>query len=90
MMRNKSMNHLSIIEKVEKALKQVSVDLDKLVQLRKNHDLSISHVSASIGYKTPTGYWLIEKGERKVSVQILFHLASLYGVTMESLLKTED
>jgi transcriptional regulator with XRE-family HTH domain len=86
-MRNKV---IETLEKVEKVLKQISVDLDKLIALRKEHDLSISHVSASIGYKTPTGYWLIEKGERKVSVQILFHLAGLYGVTMESLLKIEE
>lgn len=71
-------------------MKKATVDLAVLTNLRKEHGLSISHVSASIGYKTPTGYWLIEKGERKVSVQTLYKLATLYGVTMESLLKIED
>ncbi|MCY7866038.1 helix-turn-helix domain-containing protein [Bacillus atrophaeus] len=71
-------------------MKEISVNLDKLIQLRKEHDFSISHVSATIGYKTPTGYWLIEKGERKVSVPILYLLATLYGVTMETLLQVTD
>jgi len=75
---------------VEKTLKKVTINLGKLIQLRKDAGFSISHVSEKIGYKTPTGYWLIEKGERKVSVQTLYSLAKLYGVTMESLLNIQD
>lgn len=67
----------------------VRTDLSMLKALRENAKFTISFVSNELGYKTPTGYWLVEKGERKVSVDILFSLAKLYNVPMETLLITE-
>lgn len=64
----------------------VSIDLDKLKRLREEHDYSISELSEHLGYKTPTGYWLLEKGQRKISVTLLYYLSVLYDVTMEELL----
>lgn len=71
-------------------MKEIQVNLDLLEKLRNEHGYSISHVSERLGYKTPTGYWLIEKGERKVSVTVLYKLANMYGVAMESLLKINE
>lgn len=71
-------------------MKKVIVNLDTLIELRKKHNFSISHVSEVVGYKTPTGYWLVEKGERKVNTQILYKLSKLYGVSMEELLVVEE
>ena len=67
----------------------VRVDLDKLKSLREDAKFSISFVSNELDYKTPTGYWLVERGERKVSVDVLFRLAKLYNVPMEYLLVVE-
>lgn len=67
----------------------VRIDLEKLKDLREDAKFSISFVSNELGYKTPTGYWLVERGERKVSVDILFHLAKLYNVPMDELLIVE-
>jgi transcriptional regulator with XRE-family HTH domain len=64
----------------------IEVDLQKLVDLREQARLSISDVALRLGYKTPTGYWLLEHGERKVSVEHLYLLAILYGTRMEDLL----
>lgn len=64
----------------------VEINLEKLTKLREEYDYSISQISNLLGYKTATGYWLIEKGERKVSVQVLYTLAKIYNVNMEDLL----
>ena len=61
----------------------IHTDLNTLVRMRERSGLSISDVAAELGYKTPTGYWLIEHGERKVSVENLYRLAQLYGCAME-------
>ncbi|MGG2085373.1 helix-turn-helix domain-containing protein [Lysinibacillus pakistanensis] len=67
----------------------IHINLEKLKNLRKDAKFSISFVSNELGYKTPTGYWLVEHGERKVSVDILFRLAKLYNVPMDELLIVE-
>ena len=64
----------------------VEIDLEKLLALREKAKLSISDVAAKLGYKTPTGYWLLEHGERKISVNNLYLLAKLYNLKMEDLL----
>lgn len=64
----------------------VEVNLDFLCEMRRLHDLSISDVAAELGYKTPTGYWLIENGQRKVSVSVLYKLSILYNRSMDEFL----
>ena len=64
----------------------VEVNLDFLCEMRRLHSLSISDVAAELGYKTPTGYWLIENGQRKVSVSVLYKLSILYNRRMDELL----
>ena len=61
----------------------IQVDLDKLACLRAESHMSLSDVSFYLGYKTPTGYWLIEAGQRGVSVGVLYLLSQLYGKKME-------
>lgn len=67
--------------------KKATVDLDELRLRRKAIGMSISDMAERLGYKTPTGYWLIERGERKVSVDTLYTLSKIYGCTMEELIK---
>ena len=67
----------------------VRVDLEKLVELREDAKFTISFVSNELGYKTPTGYWLVENGERKVNVDVLYKLSKLYNVAMNDLLIEE-
>ncbi len=62
---------------------KTAVNLELLRQLRDEKEMSISDLAAVLGYKTPTGYWLLERGQRKVSVDILYRLARLYDVQME-------
>jgi transcriptional regulator with XRE-family HTH domain len=64
----------------------IEVDLNFLCDMRNRYGLSISDVAAKLGYKTPTGYWLIENGQRKVSVRVLYKLAKLYNHSMEDFL----
>lgn len=66
---------------------KVIVDFDVLKELRDTNNYSISDLAAKLGYKTPTGYWLIEQGQRKVSIDTLYRLAEIYDCTMEDLIK---
>ena len=65
---------------------KVRIDLDELQRLRAEHNYSISDLAQILGYKTPTGYWLIEQGNRKVSVDTLYRLAEAYSCHMEDLI----
>ena len=67
----------------------VRVDLEKLAALREDAKFTISFVSNELGYKTPTGYWLVENGERKVNVEVLYKLSKLYNISMNELLIEE-
>lgn len=40
--------------------------------------------------RNENGYWLLEKGQRKISVDVLYQLAHIYGLTMEELLVVTD
>lgn len=65
---------------------KIEVDLEKLSELRVKNGYSVSDMAFKTGFKTPTGYWLLEKGQRKVSVAVLYALAQLYDMSMEDLL----
>ena len=69
---------------------KTAINLELLRELRDTHGYSISDLAEELGYKTPTGYWLLEKGQRKVSVDALYILARLYGLTMEELLEVSS
>lgn len=69
---------------------KTAVNLDLLLELRNQNNHSISDMADYLGYKTPTGYWLLEKGKRKVSVDVLYRLSQLYGLAMEEFLLIED
>ena len=69
---------------------KVNIDLELITKLREKNNYSISYVASEIGYKTPTGYWLIEKGQRKINVEILYKLAKLYKANMEDLLQISE
>lgn len=65
---------------------KVVIDLEVLKALREQRGYSISDLAAMLGYKTPTGYWLIEQGQRKVSIDTLYRLSQIYDCTMEDLI----
>lgn len=64
---------------------KVVIDLKALKHLREHYGYSISDLASRLGYKTPTGYWLIEQGQRKVSIDTLYRLAEIYNCAMEDL-----
>jgi len=70
-------------------MSKVSVNLPLLKELRQEKDYSLSDMSALLGYKTPTGFWLVEKGQRSLSVENLYALSRLFNRTMEDLLIVE-
>lgn len=73
-----------------KPKRTVNVDLTKLKQFRESNGYSISDIAIILGYKTPTGYWLLEKGSRQCSVDVLYMLAELYKCNMKDLLVPID
>ena len=64
----------------------VNLNLKLLKKLRNDAKYSLSDLSNLLHYKTPTGYWLIEKGQRSINVDVLYKLAKLYSCKMEDLL----
>lgn len=62
---------------------KVYIDLTKLEIERNKAGFSLSDISNFLGYKTPSGYWLIEHGERKITAQSLYILAQLYSKPMD-------
>lgn len=63
---------------------KAKINVDLLKQCRNDAGYSISDIAEYLGcYKTPTGYWLIEKNQRKASVDVLYKLAKLYDMRME-------
>jgi len=65
---------------------KVEVNLRLIRSLRETSRKSISDVASVLGYKTPSGYWNLEQGQRTVSVEGLYRLAKLYNMSMEDLL----
>lgn len=71
-------------------MKQVRINLGFIEELRKKNGYSNAKMAEELGYKTPTGYWLLEKGERKISVDTLYRLSKLFNVSIEELLVEEE
>ena len=71
-------------------MNKVSVNLQLLKELRQEKSYSLSDMSALLGYKTPTGFWLVEKGQRSLSVENLYVLSKLFSLSMEDLLIVEN
>lgn len=65
---------------------EVTVNLKLLKSLRETSCRSISDVAAYLGYKTPTSWWLIESGQRNMSIAVLYKLSLLFKLSMEDLL----
>jgi DNA-binding helix-turn-helix protein len=65
---------------------KVVVDFTAIKEMREQKGLSLSDLSLALGYKTTSGYWLIERGQRKVFIDTLYRLAKIYGCHMEELL----
>lgn len=70
----------------------VTVNLKLIKSLRETSCRSISDVAAYLGYKTPTSWWLIESGQRNMSIAVLYKISILFRLSMEKLLivKEED
>lgn len=65
------------------------VGTDKLKALRAEKGLTLSQVAEYLGYKSPVGYWYIEKGLRRATAEHVAALASLFGVQIEALFRPE-
>lgn len=68
----------------------VKVNLKLLKGLRETRNKSVSDLSYYLGYKTPTAYWLLEQGNRNMSIEVLWKLSKLYNKSMEELLVTDE
>ena len=64
----------------------VKINLKLIKSLRETSCRSISDVAAYLGYKTPTSWWLIESGQRNMSISALYKLSLLFKLPMEELL----
>ena len=67
----------------------ISINLELLESERIKHGYALSDISRIMGYKTPSGYWLLEHGSRKITAQALYKLAQLYSRSMEDFIIEE-
>lgn len=65
--------------------KQDRVDYEKLEALRKANHLNIKDMATYLGYRTPTGYWQLEKGMRQITATQIFLIAKKFNCTIEEL-----
>jgi transcriptional regulator with XRE-family HTH domain len=63
----------------------MSVDLNQLKSLRKQHSYSLSYVSSYLGFTCHQAYYYKEKGSRQISAEEISKLATLYNVPIETL-----
>lgn len=68
----------------------VTVNLKLIKSLRETSCRSISDVAAYLGYKTPGSWWLIESGQRNMSIAVLYKISQLFGLSMEELLIVKE
>lgn len=69
---------------------KVTINLKLIKSLRETSCRSISDVAAYLGYKTPTSWWLIESGQRNMSIAVLYKISQLFNLPMEKLLITKE
>lgn len=83
----------TISEKVRKELKKMLrqdlVDHSKLEALRKYHGYSIQDMATFLGYRTPTGYWQLERGARQITASQMYLIADRLQVEMKDLFITK-
>jgi transcriptional regulator with XRE-family HTH domain len=61
-----------------------------LRQKRREKEITIAEMSKHLGFKTPAGYWHIEQGHTKVSVEQLLKLSEFLGIPLGQLAKEKD
>ncbi|WP_085522897.1 helix-turn-helix domain-containing protein [Tuberibacillus sp. Marseille-P3662] len=69
-------------------MKRRVVDLGKLKRIRKQQ-MSLHTMSQMLGYKSPNGYYYLEKGRSKMPADILANVAIILDVPLEELFKDE-
>lgn len=68
----------------------VTINLKLIKSLRELSCKSIADIANYLGYKTSCAWWLIESGQRRMSVNTLYKVARLFDLPMEKLLIVKD
>ena len=55
----------------------------KLKEARINAGMALSDAARELGFKTPTGYWHLEKGDRCMTATQLYKFSKVVGLPME-------
>lgn len=62
--------------------------MDTLKQMREQKELTLLDVALKLGYKYPSSYAKIEKGEQQLKSTQIMLLADLFCVSKEKILQT--
>ncbi|GGH75070.1 transcriptional regulator with XRE-family HTH domain [Pullulanibacillus pueri] len=60
------------------------VDLEKMKRLRKEK-MSLEEMSKTLGFRSPNGYYYLEKGRSKISAEKLAEVAEVLEVDIQEL-----
>lgn len=71
-------------------MRNYHINLPRLRALRERAGLTQGQVSRMLGYKSTLGYHYIESGRCRLRADQLLALAQLYGVSMDSLIISNE
>ena len=66
------------------------MDLEKIKQLRKSADIAIGDMAEKLGYKSPNGYFYLERGISQFTAVMLADVAEMFDVPIEELFVNEE
>ncbi|HET7657879.1 MAG TPA: helix-turn-helix transcriptional regulator [Bacillales bacterium] len=61
------------------------VDIDKIKRMRKSSRITLEEMAKHLGYKSPNGYYYLERGRSKFTAETLAEVADILGAPMEDL-----
>lgn len=62
------------------------LDIEKLKRLRKEKKIKVKDMARMLGYESYQGYYKVEKGIRKISIEKLIKISQILGVDIKDLI----
>jgi len=64
---------------------RIRVDIDKIKRMRKHSRITLQEMAARLGYKSPNGYYYLERGRSKFTAEMLATVAEILETSLEDL-----
>lgn len=61
------------------------VDIEKIKRMRKSERITLEEMAKHLGYKSPNGYYYLERGRSKFTAETLAEVAEILNISLEDL-----